>query len=180
MRQSKVCGPRRVYARAVPTLSHEMVCVKGVYEERVCCRRRRRFRRCHPVAPGKCESRVTEYGALEFARGLPPLSHNPGSWRKGAGCASATDAATGAATHTQRLEMGGTVSRTREGFAAQRRQCRGVARTACWGGGRKAAERTQAGHFEAEDKPSRRAWIFLCLLLFEKNSWKTSARRRTS
>ena len=60
------------------------------------------------------ESRVTEYGALEYARGLPPLSHNPGSWRKGAGCASATDAATGAATHTQRLEMGGTVSRTRD------------------------------------------------------------------
>ena len=46
MHQSKMCRPRTVYARAVPTLSHEMVCVKGVYEERVCCRRRR-FRRCH-------------------------------------------------------------------------------------------------------------------------------------
>ena len=71
------------------------------------------------VAPGKCESRVTAYGALEYARGLPPLSHNPGSWRNKAGSASAT----GAANHARRLEMGGTVSRTREGFAAQQRQC---------------------------------------------------------
>ena len=126
MHQSKVCGPRRVYSRAVPTLSHEMVCVKGVYEERVCCRRRRRrrFRRCHPVAPGKCESRVTEYGALEFARGLPPLSHNPGSWIR--------------LRHWRRhwrrhrrrhphpaSRDGGQGARTREGFAAQRRQCGG-------------------------------------------------------
>ena len=94
------------------------------------------------VAPGKCESRVTEHGVLEYARGLPPLFHNPGSWGKGAGCASATSAATGAATDTQCLEMGGTVSRTR-GVRGAAQAVRG-ARTACWGGGRKAAERTQA------------------------------------
>ena len=171
MRQSKVCGPRRVYARAVPTLSHEMVCVKGVVVGggmRVrcrSCRHCRRFRRCHHSSgsrkvrePG---DRVRSVGVRARPATVVP---QPRVVEKQSGLRL---------RHWRRHRRRQPPPASRDGghsVAHARGLRRSGGRTACWGGGRKEAERTQAGHLEAEDKPRRRAVLgFFCACFVEKN-----------